>query len=385
MDKSTFCILPWIHLATSSTGSLRVCCNSTSGKNYIRKQDGTIYKIYKDDVQEAWNSETYKTLRRQMLAGERPEMCARCFKEEDVGIRSTRQAWNTKWKQDKEYSEHAPFDIQYVDIRLGNLCNLKCRMCNPYASNQWTKEWNLIRPDADTEEIKGLNNITWPEHEKTWKNLFFIVESVEEIYLTGGEPTIIKEQFKLLEFCIKNNYAKNIKLKYNTNLTNIPHDLITVWKDFKQVQLNCSIDAVGNLDRYIRYPSNWKKIEENFNIIQTLPNSVIEIHNTVQMYNILRLDEFIEWAKPYGHKIYFNILNHPEELNIKVLPLYLKLLAKDKLTQYIDIPKVQGIIDYMMSEDWSNNFNKFLNYTKILDKSRNENLFDLIPEFADKE
>lgn len=377
----TFCILPWMHLATSSTGNLRVCCNSTPGKNFITKEDGTVYKIYKDDVKEAWNSEVYTTLRTQMLNGERPEMCARCFKEEDVGIWSTRQAWNVKWKEDRNYTVDAPFNIRYVDIRLGNLCNLKCRMCNPYASNQWTKEWDLLHPDANKDEIEWLKNLTWPENEKTWENLFSIVDSVEEIYLTGGEPTIIKEQYKLFDFCVKNGYAKNIKLKYNTNLTNIPHDLIEAWKDFKQVQLNCSIDAVGKLDRYIRYPSNWEKIEENFDIIQALPNSVIEIHNTVQMYNILRLDEFIKWAEPYGHKIYFNILNHPEQLNIRVLPIELKKQVKEKLSKYIDIPKVQGIIDYMMAEDWSDKYTAFLDYTKILDNSRNENLFDLIPEF----
>lgn len=377
--SDTFCILPWMHLATTSTGNLRVCCNSVNSINRIKKEDGSIYKIYKDDIKEAWNSETYKTLRQQMLNGERPEMCARCFKEEDVGIWSTRQAWNEKWKEDKEYTVEAPFEIRYVDIRLGNLCNLKCRMCNPYASNQWIKEWHLI--SDKTEDLDDLKKLNWPESEKTWDNLFSIVDSVEEIYLTGGEPTIIKEQFKLFEYCVKNGYAKNIKLKYNTNLTNIPRDLIDAWKDFKQVQLNCSIDAVGDLDRYIRYPSNWSKIQENFDIIQALPNSVIEIHNTVQMYNILRLDEFIDWAKPYGHKIYFNILNHPEVLNIRVLPPHLKQLAKDKLDAHTDIPKVQGIIDYMMAEDWSDKYSKFLSYSESLDSSRNENLFDLIPEF----
>ena len=383
--SDTFCILPWMHLATNASGNLRVCCNSTPGKNFIEKPDGKIYKLQRDDLKEAWNSDTYKKIRTQMLNGERPEMCARCFKEEDVGIWSTRQAWNVKWKEeDVDYKVDAPFDIKYVDLRLGNLCNLKCRMCNPYASNQWVKEWAMINEDADLTELNRLKNLDWPQYNKTWDNLFKIVDSVEEIYLTGGEPTIIKEQFYLLEYCVKYGYAENIKLKYNTNLTNIPHELIEAWKDFKQVQLNCSIDAVGDLDRYIRYPSNWSKIQENFDIIQALPNSVIEIHNTVQMYNILRLDEFIEWAKPYGHKIYFNILNHPEPLNIRVLPKHLKYLAKDKLEQYTDIPKVQGIIDYMMAEDWNNKWSEFINYSKQLDESRGENLYDHIPEFKDE-
>ena len=104
MDMTdTFCILPFMHLATSASGNLRVCCNSTPGKNFILKKDGNPYKIYKDDIQEAWNSNTYKTIRRQLLNGQRPEMCVRCFREEDSGISSARQAWNQKWQQDKVY------------------------------------------------------------------------------------------------------------------------------------------------------------------------------------------------------------------------------------------------------------------------------------------
>ena len=137
--SKTFCILPWMHLATTSTGNLRVCCNSVPGKNLIAKEDGTPYKLNKDSLEEAWNSEVYKTIRKQMLDGERPEMCTRCFREEDAGIHSARQAWNEKWKKDIKYTVNAPFSIKYVDLRLGNLCNLKCRMCNPYSSNQTKK------------------------------------------------------------------------------------------------------------------------------------------------------------------------------------------------------------------------------------------------------
>lgn len=383
MKKSnTFCALPWMHLATNASGNLRVCCNSTPGKNFITKTDGTPYKLYKDNLREAWNSEVYKTIRQQMIDGTRPEMCQRCFREEDAGIKSARQSFNDRWiEKDKNYNLEADFDIKYVDLRLGNLCNLKCRMCNPYASSLWVKEWHLINDKLSDQEYSRLSNMTWPEDEKTWKNLFDIADTVEEIYLTGGEPTIIKQQHRLLDFFIENNISKDKVLKYNTNLTNVPNHLIEKWKKFKLVKLNCSIDAVGDLDRYIRYPSNWKTVEKNFLKLRKCENVSIEIHCTVQMYNILKLHELIDWATPYGHRIYFNILNHPEELNIRVLPSALKQLSEERLKKYLDIEKVQSIIDYMNSEDWSDKFPKFIEYSKKLDKSRNENLFDHIPEF----
>lgn len=384
MKNNTFCVLPWMHIATNASGNLRVCCNSTPGKNFILKEDGTPYKIFRDDLNEAWNSKVYSQIRKELLSGIRPDMCQRCFREEDAGLKSSRIAWNEKWKKDKEYTENAEFNIEYVDVRLGNLCNLKCRMCNPYASNQWVKEWHLINEALSPEEYKRLSSMNWPENKKTWENLYSIVDTVEEIYLTGGEPTIIQEQHKLLDYCIDNDKAKNIKLKYNTNLTNVPNHLIEKWTKFKKVQLNCSIDAVGNLDRYIRYPSNWNKILENFEKVKQLKNCYIEIHCTVQMYNILRLDEFIEWALPYNIKIYFNILNHPEELNIRVLPKDLKLKVEERLQSYLHVEKVKGIIDYMNSEDWSHMLNQFYHYTEQLDRSRNEKLTDIIPEFKNE-
>lgn len=380
-QSSTFCILPWMHLATNASGNLRVCCNSVHGDNIITKSDGSPYKLQSDNLHEAWNSEVYTDIRKQMLVGERPRMCSRCFGEEDVGIKSARQGWNNKWQENKEYTIDAPFDIKYVDLRLGNLCNLKCRMCNPYASNMWVKEWNLVNNALSESEYNRLSSMDWPEHEKTWENLFSIAHSVEEIYLTGGEPTVIKEQKNLLDYFIDNNTAKNIRLKYNTNLVKLPAWLLERWAHFKRIQLNCSIDATGALDHYIRYPSNWDTIVRNFETIRQLPNAGIEIHCTVQMYNILRLPELIDWATPYGHRIYFNILDHPSELNIRVLPKHLKDQAASQLQPYLHLDKVQGIIDYMYAEDCNDRYDKFLSYTNALDTSRNENLFDLIPEF----
>ena len=100
-----------MHLATNASGTLRVCCNSKPGKNFIEKSDGSFYKLFRDDIEQAWNSETYRTIRKQLLNGERPEMCERCFREEDAGISSARQSANKKWcKEDDVYEETAPFD-----------------------------------------------------------------------------------------------------------------------------------------------------------------------------------------------------------------------------------------------------------------------------------
>ena len=383
--SETFCILPWNHIATTSTGNFRVCCNSTPGENYILKEDGSSYNISKDEISEVWNSQTYTTIRKQMLDGERPNMCKRCFREEDSGISSSRNAWNSKWDtENKEFNTTANLeDIKYVDIRLSNLCNLKCRMCNPYSSSQWLDEWNMVAKDKLTESIViKLSKMDWPEEDKVWETLELLSDSIEEIYLTGGEPTIIKSQHKLLDYLINAGKSSNITLKYNTNLTNIPKHLLESWKLFKSVKLNCSIDAIGELNRYIRYPSDWATIERNFFKVRELPNVITEVHCTVQMYNIFHLHQVLDWANSNRVKVYLNILDHPDHLNIRVLTDEMKIRVENNLIKYYDMPKVKGVVDYMMEDDWSHLYAEFIRYTQILDESRNESLEALVPELC---
>jgi organic radical activating enzyme len=391
MKSKTFCVMPWNSLATNASGIYRVCCNSTPGKNTIKNENGEPLKIYTHLPSEAWNSPTYIEIRKQMLNGERPEMCERCFKEEDAGLESARINWNRRWYDpSREYSIREKPNIEYVDLRLGNLCNLKCRMCNPYSSNQWIEEWNSVVTKAELvpnfkisdEEAVRLSKMDWPTKIKTWESLIEIADTIEEIYLTGGEPTLAIEQYKLFDILIEKDLAKNIKLKYNTNLTNIPKKMVEYWEKFKKIQINASIDAYGELNRYIRYPTSWTSVEKNMDRFVTMPNVEVQLHCTVQTYNILNLNDLFNWMKNYENiKLYLNILNHPRSLNIRILPKQLKLLAEQRLEPYLDLPKVKETIKYMNSVDDDQYLDEFFNYNNTLDSLREQNFYDLVPEF----
>lgn len=387
MPSKTFCVLPWMHVATNAAGTLRVCCNSTPGKNGLEHPEGGKYKLHKHDLREAWNCDTMQNIRQQFINGERPEMCERCFREEDAGVRSARQGWNESWYDaNADYSSTTPDPkAQYIDLRLGNLCNLKCRMCNPYASNQWVDEWNLIEDPLPEEELKRLDTdtMTWPNKQRVWENLMNVADSIEEIYLTGGEPTLALAQFRLFDFLIERGLNENITLKYNTNLTNIPQRMIDYWSKFKRVKLNISIDAYGDLNRYIRYPTNWRLVEKNLRRFVDMQDQGIriQIHTTVQIYNMLHLNTWFDWIKQFDLQMYLNILNHPEYLNIRVLPTELKQLATERLEGY-DIEKLASTIDYMWAEDWHERWPEFVKYTQTLDASRkNDDIYSVVPEF----
>ena len=395
LPSKTFCVLPFMHVATNPAGSYRLCCNSNPNNNQIKDENGKPFKIFKHGVEEVWNSEHYKKIRKQFIDGEMPSTCERCYREEDSGIKSPRAGFNEKWWTDDVYvAEDIPVDIRYIDLRLGNLCNLKCRMCNPWASSMWVKDWNEVIPTATLTPSKPIDNDTlsymkimteWPDYKKTELNFQDISHTVEEIYLTGGEPTLAVSQYKLLDYCIENNLAKNIRLKYNTNLTNIPPKMIEYWADFKRVQLNCSIDAVGERDRYIRYPSSWKKVEQNFDALSKLSNVNIQIHCTVQALNICVLHELLEFAGSRGlegDQVFLNILNHPSCLNIRVLPTELKDMAANSLAEYFHWPKVEDVIKYMFAEDWhEKHWEEFKAYNLKTDTIQKMNLLETCKEF----
>ena len=392
--SKTFCILPWMHISTSATGCLRVCCNSSSPKNLILKSKGEPYKIHeKGRLKSAWHSPVYKKVRQQMLNGLKPGMCSPCFREESAGLESARIRFNRKYMFGYEPSESLPLHIKYLDLRLGNKCNLKCRMCNPFSSSSLFREWNQLSKQPVSKFISRMSEsdkrrvkkITWPE--KIDFTIFReFLSYIEEIYLTGGEPLLIKEHYDLLEFIVQEGFAPSIELRYNTNITKYDEKIVQFWKKFKCVRINASIDAFGALNNYIRYPSKWNLIENNLSQLISLtnqfPNIIVEVDCTVQMYNITSMKEYLLWIKKQNCDLFFNILDNPKFLNIRVLPEKLKKKAKEDLLLFQDIFPVKKIVDYMEKESWTSYIGDFFRYTDFFDSSRNQKMSHILPELS---
>jgi sulfatase maturation enzyme AslB (radical SAM superfamily) len=398
-----------MHLATNASGRFRLCCNSLPGKNLL--QDGErIYSAHvPGDFRKGWNSSFMRQVRQDMLAGRRPEACTRCFREEDSGLKSARQAWNEAYAGEIEtYLTHATEDgraepaVKYMDLRLGNLCNLKCRMCNPYASKKWLEEWGLIEGPLPEDEASRLRHLNWFEDEGFWAQLEEYLDGVDQIYLTGGEPMLIKAQYRLLKTCVERGFAGRITLKYNTNATYVPHEITRWWPKFKKVRVNISLDGVGELNDYIRHPSKWAEIEESlakYDALGDSPAIVLTVHCTVQAYNFLRLTELFDYLgrfKNIRRLPYLNILNHPHRFNIRALPEALKLLGEDRLRRWLEdnrgdvgreepeyFAKASSLLSYLRAEDWSgDHWPDFLKYTQALDRSRGQNLHSVVPELG---
>lgn len=438
----SFCVLPWIHLATRPNGDMRICCvaNASGADNgdytvgLVKMEDGKPANFEHNLPTEAFNNDYMKSVRKLMLKGEVPASCSKCFKEEQEGIASKR-IWETgtwhynnvdipKLIQETQEDGSVPYKLQYLDLRLGHTCNLKCVMCSPHDSSLWVPEHKKVFPIFKSPLIKKqmswdgseFNN-HWHENPEFWREINEQIPNIKELYFAGGEPLLIKEHKQFLLEIIDRGYADQIGLRYNTNGILINDEMIDIWEKFKKVKVGISIDGMGDRVGYIRYPTDWKVVEQNlWRLEQTSDRIQVNIALAAQILNIKHIPDFIKWKVSSGFKklnfeknvagqtnggglIGVHLLWIPTWLSLRVLPkedkqevreLFqdLKFWLWDNYTQDDEFWKTnpygwkrwEGILDWMDAEDHTNLLPDFKEYIQTLDRQRNTDFKSVFPE-----
>jgi MoaA/NifB/PqqE/SkfB family radical SAM enzyme len=233
-------------------------------------------------------------------------------------------------------------------------------------------------------------------------------QHIKELYFAGGEPLMIPEHYNILQFMVDEGHAENCCIRYNSNGLVLKPELFVLWQHFKEVTFNFSIDAYGEKNDYIRHPSKWADIEKNIKILDSSNANInINIASAVQMFNVAHLDELAEWkldqkfskvnAQTQGGMISTHLVYFPSYLNVRVLPEEYKQFAKKRIeafierqkfnTQWIQHPMGQvrweGLIKYMMEEDWSAKLPQTLDYIRVLDEQRGLDYTKIFPELGE--
>ena len=379
---SNFCILPWTGLEVQPNGTVKPCCMY---KDTLKKENGQEYKIQREEFQEIWNSDELATIRKRFLSGTQPRGCHRCWMEEMSGKVSKRVRDNNKYKHlinDKIIREYsAP---RYLDLKLGNICNLKCRICSPQYSSKWITEQQ--RYDIIDKDVKFYERLDWPEKSEVfWKNVESLIPVLEHLDFTGGEPFMIKEHLDLLRKIIKQGHAHRISLHYNTNGTQLPLDALdNIFPHFKYVDVHFSIDGTGKQFEYQRHPAKWDKVLKNLEVWKTYESDKLDlcICHTVNIFNVFYLPEFIDWVEDFGMKLYLNTLHEPLHYNISALPTFLKSVVKDRLLDY-DYKGFDQVIQFMENSDNSHKIKEFKKHIYRMDLVRVESFDKTFSEIAE--
>lgn len=403
LNKSdTFCVLPWLGISTNPTGMCRLCCimsGDDNSRKMLKKDTAELFNLGTDNIDDIKNAENAKSVRLDLLAGKKIPECERCWTRETHGAGSRRITSNKRFKHRLTEAdaraitaEDGSIDINptYWDLRFGNLCNLKCIMCNAASSTQWYADHVALTNTMyyeDNGQIVHLKKVgdrytdaeehNWWDDELFWKNIEAKIPFLEQVSLIGGEPTLIEQHYVFLQQIVDAGWANKITLEYDTNLTAVHTRALDLWTHFKRVIFRVSIDDFAEQNDYIRFPSKWRIIAGNLEKIKTLNRKNIEISISVtwqiiNTYTVLNLLTYLDF--PFHVKI----LKYPYHYNVDILPASIKseLIKIYSAWQTENPTKAQYVnhliryLQEMMDTENVHEVRNFCEYSDKLDKLR---------------
>lgn len=382
--------MPWHGLAVAANGNIKPCC----------QWSGSLGKVGQDSIIEVFKSgQQIVDLRNSFLKGEKPSSCKSCWQRENQ-IGESRRLWFRE-----KFTKTIPNDYNYstsveekdllwtqMDINLTNVCNLKCRMCGSWASNQWFEEDVIlanINP-AFEKESNPKNQVIRQHELEDLRQLVPHLSSLNRIDFKGGEPMLAKNHVEFLEMLIENGLHDQIDLQYTTNGTVVNPKILNTLSKFNKVRLIFSIEGTGDLYSYIRGGKyTIQQLEDTMKLYNSLPNVFIGFNVTVQAYNLLNLAQLYQllhqWADKYQNvhagNSFTTICNNPAYLGPFVLPKSLRLRAISNLQ---DIKDFSVLVKNLNDDSFYQKYWKtFKQFTTEVDKLRNEDVFSVIPELKE--
>jgi MoaA/NifB/PqqE/SkfB family radical SAM enzyme len=391
MLPEKICMLPWISIETSPIGTARPCCLAL---DEITRDNGTKYSLRENSLEEIYHSPYMQELRREFLNGNKPKTCQRCWDEEAAGRTSKRINSRIRLKEyydSVDWNNLNPDQLWFIDLKLGNICNLKCRICGSWSSSKWAKEEIDYISGIDRKEHLAytyLKDGAWPrESEVFWDNLKTLLPNIKYFEFTGGEPFLIEQHFELLRYAVETGDSQHIEIHYNTNGTIFPEQA-ELWSNFKHVEIAFSIDNVGARFEYERYGAKWEEVQENIVKFTEMRSNKIstQLCTTMNIQNVYYLPELCDWisTQTFDH-VYFNMLHDPWHMCISKMTPQAQVLVIDRLNSHKFSPKhrveVLRIIQFINNGQGSDG-EEFLRKMQTTDEYREQSFLDSHEEIA---
>lgn len=387
--EQQFCLLPWIALDVGISGNYRPCCKYENF--YGSREHNPNIRAQTVDFEQGWLSEAAGDIRYDFVSGKKPDECVRCWDEEKAGIKSMRQAEfeNFSIRDLRTPEQLAAIKSPLIlDLKLGNACNLKCRVCDPYHSTLW---WNEYQADPSMPREAWLQKHDNFMTEKNWETLKKWLPDLQRLMIFGGEPLFQKDFFRVLDIADEVDAARNLTFVINTNSTIFDKRLSDRYGKFQAVEISHSIDDIGKRFEYQRHPGKWDK---TLDVLHTYENTrkenvVLTLYCTVSMFNVYYLPEYLEWAGNTfpNHRIILNLVHFPARFSISNLPAKAKSEITHRL-KYIDPKKynflydgqIRSVVEYMNKAQVEADFRNGITEIKRADKFREENFQETFPE-----
>lgn len=376
---------PWAEhsINVSSSGNIGSCC----WMEPVKDQHNRLINVETHTITEAYNSKEFQQIRDNLNNGIQDPHCVNCWNLENLGNRSVR---TDEVENEGDFYEDVE-GLLSISLDLSNLCNLKCRTCNQEDSTMWIQETR----DVYFKEIKihdffknCSRNIF--RYDKFVEDLFDVtLPLIKEINFKGGEPFLIKEQWRIIDHLLSNGNTDRV-ISYQTNGTIWDQEKADKLSNFSVVGLSLSIDDVNQRFEYLRHPAKWQDVKNNILSIKKWcaeePEKRFTIFNTVvSSYNILTISEILEFGEeheiiiklhPTMNPSYFSIVNLPQPLKVQAIQNLKSRSWSEHYQQEVDL-----VIDLLEnSTDDPELWREFLEVTQRHDEYRKEDFKKTFPE-----
>jgi MoaA/NifB/PqqE/SkfB family radical SAM enzyme len=393
LPQNKFCVLPWISLEASPIGTVRPCCLAD---DEIVDNNGVKFELSRANFRDIQNSDHMRGLRQQFLDHEQPQTCRKCWNEERAGRTSKRMHTLDRLKHmgiGSEFTADAK-PLMFLDLKLGNICNLKCRICGSWSSSQFAAEEIAQLPREEQKKSHAYTMLragAWPrDNPQFWDQIDTVVDDIRYIEFTGGEPFMIEEHFSMLQGIVDRGIAHNVEIHYNTNGTQYPEQAESIWKHFKTVEIAFSLDDVGERFEYQRSNAVWSEVCANLDRFRDLKaiysNIELQVCTTVNIFNVRYLGDIAAWLEQNQESfsfVYWNMMHDAWYFSIGCLPD----TAKKTISEYLDSVETIYRSEFDRIRDFMNggaSTDGFMTRMKIadLDRKRGQSLADVAPELA---
>jgi sulfatase maturation enzyme AslB (radical SAM superfamily) len=402
MVPKTFCALPFHQMMVTNEGKIRLCCRSEVNVT----SEGRDLSLHDASLGQIWNSDYFRSVRYRMLLGLDVEDCLQCYATEAGGATSLRQVMNAflasrlddageegllkKTEDGLGRGSNMPFPSA-LHLWLGNHCNLKCRMCSPMFSSK------IAADEVHAAWFSGHHGAAVYEcQENVFEEIFQHAERVKLIQFSGGEPFIHRTFRDMLRKLVETKHAAHIELYITTNGMTYSGELSSLLARFSSVELGISVDGLGALQEYIRFPSKWEALERNIFLFQK-DEIPISIRPTPQAYNAFGLLDLARWCDTHGIQFVLdNILLAPEFLSLDMLPEAVVRKALQDWEEYLQAECGEDNRWHVSKVVWALRRpraapdklavlqDQFIRFTKDLDESRGQFFAAACPELYDQ-
>jgi MoaA/NifB/PqqE/SkfB family radical SAM enzyme len=395
LPHNKFCVLPWISLETSPIGTVRPCCLA---EEEIVDNAGEKFDLNTASFPAIQNSHYMRKLRQEFIDAKQPQTCRKCWREERSGRTSKRMHTLDRLKHMlpiQDWTIDAK-PLMFLDLKLGNICNLKCRICGSWSSSTFAAE-ELAQLSSNEDKksnhhYRMLRQGAWPrENPQFWNEIDQVVDQIRYIEFTGGEPFMIQEHFDMLQGLVDRGIAGQIEIHYNTNGTQWPEQGEAIWEHFKTVEIAFSIDDVDTRFEYQRSNAIWSEVETNLARFKQLrdrnTNIQLQVCTTVNVFNVYYIAEVANWIDQQGFDfVYWNMMHEAYYFSVNTLPNTVKTAVTTRLNA-ADVSdrtrkEFDNIIEFM---NGGASMDGFMLRMKVadLDRKRQQDLRTVEPEFAE--